>query len=85
MHQFFFKWDDEINMQLPPINELFSTIDNSPPINGVGFELLDSERSRNVSLLCVTFGLLCRAWARITRSRSFQEPIHVVEFIDGKQ
>ena len=41
------------------------------------FEILGSERSRDVPLLGVTFGLLCSAWARITRSRSFQEPIHV--------
>ena len=82
---FLFLYDDELHTQLPLINELFCIIDNSPTINKVGFEILYSERSRNVSLLVVTFGLLCRAWARITRSRSFQEPIHVVEFIDGKQ
>ena len=75
--------DEELDTQLPPINELFytmnnshpinellSTINNSPPINEVVFEPLDSERSRNVSLLGVTFGLLCRTWDRVTGSQS---------------
>ena len=92
---FSFLEDGEIRMQLslinelfstidisPHIHELFSTIDNFPPINAVDFVLLDSKHSTHVSLLGATFGLLCRALARITRSRSFQEPIHVVESID---
>ena len=55
---FTFLDDDKLHTHLPPINELFSSIlDNSPPINETGFELLDSERSKNVSLLGVSFGL----------------------------
>ena len=79
---FSFLDDDDQNTQIPPINVLFSTIDNSPSIKKVGFEILDSANSAEI-FPCLAS--LCRAWARITRSRSFQEPIHVVELIDDWQ
>ena len=68
--------DEELHTQLSPINELFYIMNNSHSINELFYTIDNSppERSRNVSLLGVTFGLLCRAWARVTGSQSFQEP-----------
>ena len=57
----------------------------STTIVEVGFELLGSQRSRHVPLLGVTFGLLGRSWALVTRSQTFQDPIHHFELIEDWQ